>query len=122
MDELYLNFCVLFTKHFVFGITIKKQQFRIFNKLKAPSLKRIFVVAGINSMLLVFTALVTECKILLLSSSYTHLTMAAEALVALLYPLKFRWEIYKVLVVSNTFIIKFYYFLENFVKTVCTVN
>lgn len=41
-------------------------------------------------MLRVFTALVTECKILLLSSSFTHLTMAAEALVALLYPLTFK--------------------------------
>jgi len=47
-------------------------------------------LSGIHSMMLVFTALVTECKILLLSSSYTHLTMAAEALVSLLYPLTFK--------------------------------
>ena len=45
---------------------------------------------GIHSMLQVFTALVTECKILLLSSSYSHLIMAAEALISLLYPQTFK--------------------------------
>lgn len=57
----------------------------------------LFNQLGINSMLHVFTALVTECKILLLSASYNHLTMAAEALTALLYPLKFNYVFIPVL-------------------------
>ncbi|XP_047135249.1 myotubularin-related protein 13 isoform X1 [Hydra vulgaris] len=51
----------------------------------------LFNQLGINSMLKIFTALVTEAKILLLASSYSHLTMAAEALVSLLYPLQFSY-------------------------------
>jgi len=51
----------------------------------------IFNQLGIHNIILVFTALVTENKLLLLSSSYTHLVLTAQALLALLYPLAFSY-------------------------------
>eukprot|EP00794_Sanderia_malayensis_P018071 gene18071-19880_t len=51
----------------------------------------VFNQLGIHNIILVFTALVTESKLLLLSSSYTHLTLTAQALIALLYPLSFSY-------------------------------
>ena len=51
----------------------------------------LYHITGIHNIIMVFTALVTENKLLLLSSSYTHLTLTAQALLALLYPLTFRY-------------------------------
>ncbi|XP_065070584.1 myotubularin-related protein 5-like [Rhopilema esculentum] len=51
----------------------------------------IFNQLGIHNIIMVFTALVTENKLLLLSSSYTHLVLTAQAFLALLYPLTFSY-------------------------------
>lgn len=45
---------------------------------------------GITNVLCLFCAALTEHKILFLSSSYQRLTDACRALLALLFPLKYR--------------------------------
>lgn len=45
---------------------------------------------GITNVLILFCAALTEHKILFLSSSYQRLTDACRALLALLFPLKYR--------------------------------
>jgi myotubularin-related protein 5/13 len=60
----------------------------------------LFNLLGIYTILKVFTALVTESKIMLLSSSYTHLSMASQALVSLLYPMKFNYVFIPILPAS----------------------
>ena len=42
-------------------------------------------------MLCLLSAVLTESKILFMSSSYTQLTSATQAMLALLYPLNFRY-------------------------------
>lgn len=45
---------------------------------------------GITNVLFLFCAALTEHKILFLSSSYQRLTDACRALLALMFPLKYR--------------------------------
>ena len=53
--------------------------------------KRILnLLTGIHNMLSLFCAALTENKILFYSSSYAQLTNATQAMLALMYPLKFR--------------------------------
>lgn len=51
-----------------------------------------FFLVGMHNVLSLFCALVTENKVLLFSSSYSSLTSASLGLLAILYPLKFRYS------------------------------
>lgn len=53
-------------------------------------LKTALLFTGIHNMLSLFCAALTENKILFYSSSYAQLTNATQAMLALMYPLKFR--------------------------------
>lgn len=44
---------------------------------------------GIHNVICLFSALLTERKVLLVSQSYNRLADSAHALISLLYPLKF---------------------------------
>lgn len=51
-----------------------------------------FLIPGIQNVLSLFCAVLTEHKILFHSSSYQRLGEACRALEALMFPLKYRWE------------------------------
>lgn len=51
-----------------------------------------FLIAGIQNVLSLFCAVLTEHKILFHSRSYQRLGEACRALEALMFPLKYRWE------------------------------
>lgn len=50
-----------------------------------------FYVAGIQNVLSLFCAVLTEHKVLFHSSSYQRLEEACRALESLMFPLKYRW-------------------------------
>ena len=51
-----------------------------------------FLVPGIQNVLSLFCAVLTEHKVLFHSTSYQRLGEACRALEALMFPLKYRWE------------------------------
>lgn len=55
------------------------------------SVSILFNQLGIHNMLSLFSAALTENKILFYSSSYSQLTHATQSMLALMYPLKFSY-------------------------------
>ncbi|CAE1243244.1 SBF1_2 [Acanthosepion pharaonis] len=64
------------------------------------SVALIFTQLGIKNVLSLFTAVLTDHKVLILSQSYTRLTDACHALNALLYPLRYTYVYIPILPIS----------------------
>lgn len=64
------------------------------------SVALIFTQLGIKNVLSLFTAVLTDHKVLILSQSYTRLTDACHALNALLYPLRYSYVYIPILPIS----------------------